>query len=66
MNKFSESLPSAIFWVAVCLFIWVEHTQYLAGHETTIFQHKTDTEKRILEAQVRNIEIEATQPKDCK
>lgn len=66
MNKFCDSLPSAIFWLAVCLFIWVQHTQYMAGHETILFVHKTPEEVRIREAQVRKVEAETVQAIGCK
>ena len=50
-------------WLGFCLviaaFIYVNHKQYMAGHNNYIFEHKTEDEKRIREAQIRILEQQA-------
>ena len=48
-----------LFWAFLALFFWIEHTQYMAGHETIIFVHKTPEEKRIQGAMIKKLEREA-------
>lgn len=47
------------FCIVIAVFIYVNHLQYMEGHDTYIFSHKTTEEKRILEAQTRIIENQA-------
>lgn len=43
----------------ISLVIWVCHLQYLQGHDTFLFGHKTPEEKRIREATIKKLEAEA-------
>jgi hypothetical protein len=62
MKALSEALPWVAFWIALAfvlgLFIWVNHIQYMAGHETSLFGHKTPEEIRLREATVQLLEKE--------
>lgn len=40
------------FCIVIVVFIYVNHKQYMAGHDNYIFEHKTEDEKRIREAQI--------------
>ena len=40
------------FFIVIAVFIYVNHKQYMAGHNNFIFEHKTEDEKRIREAQI--------------
>ena len=40
------------FFLVIAVFIYVNHKQYMAGHDNYIFEHKTEDEKRIREAQI--------------
>lgn len=64
MVAIGEALPWVAFWAVVGLWLWIGHKQYMAGHNAGIFTHKTDAEKRILEAKVRLLEREAGMRKD--
>lgn len=64
MVAIGEALPWVAFWGVVGLWLWISHKQYMAGHDTGLFGHKTDAEKRILEATVRLLEREAGIRKD--
>ncbi len=44
--------PSFLFG----LLVWIAHLQYMAGHDTPFFSHKTPEEKRIQEAQIKLLE----------
>lgn len=57
MEYLAEALPWLAFWAVVALFVWVSHIQYMAGHDTGLFEHKTPEEKRIREAVIRQLEI---------
>lgn len=46
------------FFMAVC--VYCDHQQYLAGHDSYFFEHKTDEEKRIRNAQIAILEKEAS------
>ena len=63
MDKFAESLPWVVFWLVFAFFLWLQHVQYMAGHETTIFAHKTQEEIRIREATVKILEAKAASNK---
>lgn len=58
-NAIAENLAWLGFWIFAAVFLYVEHTQYMNGHETTIYTHKTPEEKRIREAIVKKLENEA-------
>ena len=59
MIKLFEALPWIFFWLFANLFLWVQHTQYMAGHETSLFVHRTPAELRIRDALVMKAEAEA-------
>lgn len=59
MKDLAKALPWVAFWFVFGLFISHEHDQYMAGHETTLYRHKTDEEKRIREAVIQKLEAEA-------
>jgi len=59
MKELAEALPWIAFWAVVGLFVWVSHQQYMAGHDTGLFDHKTPEEIRIREATVQKLEAEA-------
>ena len=44
------------FCIVIAVFLYVNHTQYMAGHDNYIFKHKTEDEKRIREAQIQILE----------
>lgn len=56
MNEFFKSLPWVIFWLVFAFALWIQHVQYMAGHETMFFVHKTPEEKRIREALIKQLE----------
>lgn len=64
MSELAGALPWVSFWAVVGLFLWINHKQYMAGHETEIFRHKTPEELRLREAAVRKAELEAGIKKD--
>jgi len=35
------------FWIFMATLVYVSHKQYMAGHDTFFFTHKTDAEKAI-------------------
>jgi len=37
------------FWIFMAVLVFVSHKQYMAGHDTFFFTHKTETEKAIQE-----------------
>lgn len=47
------------FWLFLAVDTWAEHTQYMAGHETLLFRHRTPEEIRIREATVERLEAQA-------
>jgi hypothetical protein len=59
-DTFWNALPSVVGWLVFALFLWTQHVQYLAGHETIFFVHKTPEEKRIREALVKKMENAVT------
>lgn len=58
-----EIIIKGFGWLGICIviavFIYVNHKQYMAGHDNYIFEHKTEDEKRIREAQIRILEQQA-------
>lgn len=59
MESIITGLAAVAFWVVVGLFVWLNHVQYMAGHDTAIFTHKTPEEIRIREAVIKKLEAEA-------
>lgn len=57
MSDFSALLIALAIFGAV--YVYVEHLQYMAGHNTIFFAHKTEEEKRIREAQIKYQEAQA-------
>jgi hypothetical protein len=51
-----NALPWTAFWIFLAVWIYCSHTQYMAGHETTFFHHKTPEEIRIREAVIKRLE----------
>ena len=47
------------FCIVIAVFIYVNHKQYMAGHNSHIFEHKSEDEKRIREAHIRILEQQA-------
>ena len=35
------------FWIFMAVYAYCEHNQYMAGHETMLWKHKTTEEKAI-------------------
>lgn len=65
MTELAKALPWVAFWAVAAPVIWCEHTQYMAGHETTLWGHRTPEEIRLREAAVRQAELKAgIQPKE--
>ena len=62
MNAIGEALPWVAFWAVIGLLVWVSHVQYMAGHDSLLFAHKTPEELRIREAVVKKLERAASQP----
>lgn len=62
MEEIGKALPWVAFWCVVGLWVWVAHQQYLAGHSSALFEHKTPEEKRLREAAIRKAEREAGIP----
>lgn len=63
MKELAEALPAIAFWCCVALWIWVSHVQYMAGHESSLFEHKTSEEIRIREATIQILEAKAKKEK---
>jgi len=42
-----EITGMATFWIFISVVWYCDHKQYLAGHDTFFFTHKTDAEKKI-------------------
>ena len=42
-----EITGNATFWVFFAVFWYCDHKQYMAGHDTWLFTHKTEAEKKI-------------------
>lgn len=61
MEALAKAQPWVAFWVVIGLLVWVSYLQYMAGHDTFLFEHKTDEEKRLREAVLRKAEREAEQ-----
>lgn len=59
MEVISNGLGWLGFFLVIAVFIYVNHKQYMAGHDNYIFEHKTEDEKRIREAQIRILEQQA-------
>lgn len=57
MSDFAAFLIAAAIFGAV--YVYVEHLQYVAGHNTVFFAHKTEEEKRLREAQIKYQEAHA-------
>lgn len=51
-----QGLEAFVFLIFV---IWIAHKQYIKGHDTLFFEHKSPEEKRIREAQIKILEHEA-------
>lgn len=45
--------------IVFSVLLWCDHKQYMAGHDAFFFEHKTDEEKRIRNAQIKILEKEA-------
>lgn len=50
------------FWLWLCVMTIIAHKQYMAGHDTWLFGHKTDEEKRIRDAILAKMERSAKEP----
>lgn len=55
----SLSLGFFGFWIFCAVYLYVDHIQYLKGHDTLFFSHKTPEEERIRGAQIKYMEAEA-------
>lgn len=55
----SLSLGFFGFWIFCAVYLYVDHIQYLKGHDTLFFSHKTPEEECIREAQIKYMEAEA-------
>ena len=64
MKELAEAIPWLGFWAFMAVLVWVEHTQYMHGHDTLFFGHKTPEELRIREAVIRKLELEASKKED--
>ncbi len=62
MRTYNINLTWFAFWIFMAVYAWASHTQYLAGHETMFWGHKTPEEIRIREATVKKLELEAKGP----
>ncbi len=60
MKELGEALPWVAFWLVVAVCVYVSHVQYMAGHDTAFFFHKTPEEQRLREAAIRKAEKEAS------
>lgn len=60
MKELAEALPWVAMWAVLGLFVWCSHVQYMAGHETGLFEHKTPEEIRIREATIKKLEQSVT------
>lgn len=62
MEAIGKALPWVAFWLVIGVLVWTQHLQYMAGHNTSLFSHKTPEEKRIREAVIKILENEARVP----
>jgi hypothetical protein len=58
MKELASALPYVAFWAFMAWFVYLEHQQYMAGHETWLWTHKTPEEKRLQQAAVMKAEAE--------
>lgn len=59
MAELAKALPWVAVWAVIGVLVWTNHQQYMAGHDTLFFGHKTPEERRIREAVIRKLELEA-------
>lgn len=64
MKEIGQALPWVAFWLVVALFVYIEHKHYIAGHDTLLWEHKTEEEKRLQYAAVLKAEREAGMDKE--
>lgn len=64
MKDLAEAIPWLGFWAFMCILVWTNHTQYIQGHNTLFFGHKTPEKLRIREAVIRKLEREANKEED--
>lgn len=58
MEAYSIKITWDMVWIAFAIIYAVDAWLFSKGYDTIFHGHKTDEEKRILEAQVRMMELE--------
>ena len=59
MSNYSLNLAGFGFWIFLAVMVYIAHVQYMAGHDTWVFGHKTAEEKELQRAAIDKAKMEA-------